>query len=102
MKLYIFFNKTYEFPPLFAVPSPHMTKALVEKLNLRRPQSFSIQTVGENGRVSRLTDAVMFEDVLSEGDSTVGDGDMSSVMSSCTTDADRRVVRISDELLTYY
>ena len=87
----------------FLVPSPHMTKALIEKLNLRRPQSFSIQAVGENGRMSRLTDVTMFEDVLperEEGESSIGDGDMSSVMSSCATEpGDRRVVRELEHLI---
>ena len=74
-----------------------MTKALVEKLDLRRPHSFSIQTIGESGRVSALSDTVMFEDVL-EDDTDDGSRDegMSIASSAATTEhgaGDRKVVR---------
>ena len=77
------------------VPSPHMPKALVERLNLRRPNRFSIQSVASNGQKSHVTD-VLFEDVLPEprpGRELAGQGDASSVVSSSQNeDGERRVV----------
>ena len=80
-----------------------MPKALVERLNLRRPNRFSIQSVGEAGQRSRVVD-VLFEDVLPGGgaddrevDLRPAEGDDSSVVSSNshTDDGQRRVVSLS-------
>jgi hypothetical protein len=77
------------------VGSPHLSKALIEKLNLSRTHRFSIQTVAEGGQVSRMVDTLLdkisTDDGNSEGDSA-GDADVSSVMSSSQyEDGERRV-----------
>ena len=81
------------------IPSPHMPKALIERLNLRRANRFSIQSVSEAGQRSRVVD-VLFEDVLPpSGDglnvpASSDDGDSSSVVSGSGhwDEAHRRVV----------
>ena len=81
------------------VKSAHLTKALVEKLDLSRPQHFSIQTVADNSQVSKMADT-LFEDVLPEPLGESGsdresdrDGDVSSAISSNQyEDGERRVV----------
>ena len=83
------------------ISSPHMTKALIEKLNFHQGSlTFSIQTIAENGQASRLVDS-LYKDSQpgggkADGDWTpAGDGDMSSIMSTLQTDdQDRRVVCI--------
>ena len=79
------------------LPSPHLTKALVEHLNLRKPHHFTLQTISNTGAASRPIHTNYEgpgqhrgED---EGDSA-GDGDVSSIMSGSyngTGDHDRRV-----------
>ncbi len=73
------------------LPSPHLTKALVEHLNLRKAHDFTIQTVSVSGVLSTPVGTAYEgpgryhgED---EGDSA-GDGDVSSIMSAGTS-ADR-------------
>ncbi len=82
-----------------------MTKALVERLDLSRTHSFSIQTLAENGTTSQMVDT-LFSDVRHEvslppegdnqpeRDSAVNaEWDMSSIISSThPDDGERRVV----------
>ena len=82
------------------VSSPLMTKALVENLNLRRPHTFSLQTLGDNGLVSAIVDTV-FEDVLPEaGGSNTGSASMiedswsEGDRSSAHLDGERRAVSV--------
>ena len=80
-----------------------MTKALVENLNLQRPIQFTLQTVGQHGRMSRPIDAVY------EHGSRVAvsheESDISSVMSSSNQadDGERRVVcyKITADMYSY-
>ena len=79
------------------LPSPHLTKALIEHLNLRKAHHFTLQTVSTNGGSSRPVHT-NYEGPgryrgEEEGDSA-GDGDVSSITSSShngTGDHDRRV-----------
>ncbi len=67
------------------LPSPHLTKALVEHLNLRKPHDFRIQTVSITGVLSPPV-AARYEGRgrqhgEDDGDSAAGDGDVSSIFS---------------------
>ncbi len=75
--------------------SPHLTKALIENLNLRKAHHFTIQTVSDTGVLSRPVnsayDGLPSHHGEDEGDS-VGDGEASSILSgSYRGDAERRV-----------
>lgn len=54
------------------VASPYLTKALIERLNLHYPHTFSIQTLAENGKVSRMVNTG-FDDILPERHSSASD-----------------------------